>query len=165
MYKILFLGILFLSQPVFSGEIADTYQKGAFGTKWGDTMEDLKKSFPRGKRENYKEVIMYITRDGRPVFDIERKKNSLIIFGFNLEKKLNSIAVDFQMQDYSKLLKNLDAKFGSHVMKSDNSTARIAVWPQDNGVELSLTMARAGFFSQEIKTSFNIIYTGANKKD
>ena len=165
MYKIFLLGILFISQPVFSGEIADAYQEGAFGTKWGDSIENLKKTFPRGKRENYKEVVMYIIRDGRPLFDVERKRNSLMIFGFNPEKKLNSIAVNFQMQDYSKLIKNLDAKFGNHIMKSDNSTARIATWPKDNGVELSLTMARAGFFSQEIKTSFNIIYTGVNTKD
>ena len=108
---------------------------------------------------------MYITRDGRALFDVERKKNSLIIFGFNPEKKLNSIAIDFQMQDYNQLLKNMDAKFGKHIMKSDDSTARIATWPTDNGVELSLTMARAGFFSQEIKTSFNIIYTGTTKKN
>ena len=69
------------------------------------------------------------------------------------------------MRDYNGLRNNLDEKFGKHIMKSDNSTARIAVWPKDEGVELSLVMARAGFFSQEVKTSFNIIYTGTAKND
>jgi len=165
MYKILFLAILFISKPVLSGEIADTYQEGAFGTKWGDTMEDLKKIFPRGKRENYKEVVMYIIRDGRPIFNIKRKKNSHIIFGFDTKQQLNSIAVDIPQADYGKLLKTLNIEFGAHTMQSDNSTARIATWPKDAGVELSLTMARAGFFSQEIKTSFNIIFTGGTKKN
>ena len=160
MYKFLLLGLLFIAQPAFSGEVAKTYEEGVFGAKWGDTIENLKQTFPRGKRENYKEVVMYVTRDGRTLFNVARKKNAYITFGFNPEQKLNSVAVDFQIEDYNKLLDNLDAQFGKHIMKSDNSTARIAVWPKDKGVELSLTMARAGFFSQEVKTSFNIIYTG-----
>lgn len=157
--------ILFISQSAYAGAIADIYQNGAFGTKWGDTIDNVKKVFPAGKRETYKEVVMYVTRDGRPLFNVERKKNAFITFGFNPEKKLNSIAVEFQIEDYSALLKNLDTQFGAHTMQSDNSTARIATWPQDNGIQLSLTMARAGFFSQEVRTSFNIIYTDTEKHD
>ena len=160
MRRLLLLAIFFISQPVFSGEVAKTYEEGVFGVKWGDTIENIKKEFPRGKREAYKQVIMYVIRDGRPLFDVKRKRNAFITFGFDPEQKLNSVGIDFQIEDYSKLLNNLDAQFGKHIMKSDNSTARIAIWPKDKGVELSLTMARAGFFSQEVKTSFNIIYTG-----
>ena len=103
---------------------------------------------------------MFVTRDGRPLFNVARKRNAFITFGFDTKQQLNSIGIDFQISDYTKLLNNLDEKFGAHVMVSDNQTARIATWPKDNGVELSLTMARAGFFNQEVKTSFNIIYTG-----
>lgn len=165
MRGLLLLGILFISQPVLSGEIADKYEAGAFGTKWGDSIEAINKVYPSGRRETYKEVVMYIARDGQSIFDIKRKKNSLIIFGFDTKKQLNSVAVNLQLEDYSKLLKNLDEQFGDHTMQSDNSTARIATWPKDNGVEISLTMARAGFFSQEVKTSFNILYTGTVKND
>ncbi|MCK5003127.1 MAG: hypothetical protein KAS57_08880 [Gammaproteobacteria bacterium] len=160
MRRLLLLAIFFISQPVFSGEVAKIYEEGVFGVKWGDPIENIKKEFPRGKREAYKQVIMYVIRDGRPLFDVKRKRNAFITFGFDPEQKLNSVGIDFQIEDYSKLLNNLDAQFGKHIMKSDNSTARIAIWPKDKGVELSLTMARAGFFSQEVKTSFNIIYTG-----
>lgn len=157
--------ILFISQSTYAGEIANIYQDGAFGTKWGDTINEVKKVFPAGKREAYKEVVMYVTRDGRPLFNVERKRNAFITFGFNPEQKLNSVAVEFQIQDYGVLLKNLDAKFGNHIMQSDNSSARIATWPIDNNIQLSLTMARAGFFSQEVKTSLNIIYTCSGKRD
>ena len=165
MNKFLLLTILFIAQPAFSGEIAEIYQDGAFGAKWGDSIEDLKKAIPRGKREAYKEVVMYVTRDGSPLFNIERKRNAYITFGLDLSKKVNSVSVDFQIEDYNKLRDHLDSKFGKHIMKSDDSTSRIAVWPKDEGIELSLTMARSGFFSQEVKTSFNIIYTGTVKKD
>ncbi|MES0327267.1 MAG: hypothetical protein ABUK13_03655 [Gammaproteobacteria bacterium] len=156
----LLLGLLFLSQTAFSGEVANHYQEGAFGTKWGDSIEDLKKVFPAGKREHYKEVVMYVIRDGRPLFDVKRKRNAFITFGLDTKQQLNSIGVDFQIEDFDKLLNNLDKQFGAHVMVSNDHTARIATWPKDNGVELSLIMSRAGFFSQEVKTSFNIIYTG-----
>jgi len=159
-HKFLLLAALLISQPVYSGEIGSLYGEGGFGLKWGDTIENIKKAFPSGKRETYKKVVMYVTRDGRSLFDIDRKRNAFITFGFDPEQKLNSIAIDFQIEDYDKLLDNLDAKFGAHIMKSDNGDARIAIWPKDKGVELSLIMARAGFFSQEVKTSFNIIYTG-----
>lgn len=160
MRSFLLLGLLFLSQTAFSGEVANLYQEGAFGAKWGDTIENLKKVFPRGKRENYKEVVMYVIRDGRPLFDVKRKRNAFITFGFDTKQQLNSVGVDFQIEDYNKLLNNMDKQFGAHVMVSNDQTARIATWSKDNGVELSLTMSRAGFFSQEVKTSFNIIYTG-----
>ncbi|MDH5710602.1 MAG: hypothetical protein OEZ15_02910 [Gammaproteobacteria bacterium] len=160
MRRLVLLVIFLMSQPVISGEISNTYQQGAFGVKWGDTIDNIKTVFPAVKRETYKQVVMYVARDGRPLFNIERKKNSLITFGFNPEQKLNSIAIDLEIEDYSKLLAALDAEFGDHIMKSDDQTARIAVWPKDNDIEISLIMARAGFFTQEVKTSFNILYTG-----
>lgn len=160
MRRFLLLGLFLISQSAFSGEVANHYQEGAFGTKWGDSIEDLKKVFPAGKRERYKEVVMYVIRDGRPLFDVKRKKNAFMTFGFDPQQRLNSVGIDFQINDYAQLLKNLDKQFGAHTMLSDDHTARIAVWPKDNGVELSLTMSRAGFFSQEVKTSFNILYTG-----
>jgi len=165
MRKFLLLGLLFISQPILAGEISDTYGANVFNIKWGGSIEDVKKVFTYGRRETYKDVVMYVARDGRPVFDIERKKNSLIIFGFNPKKQFNSVAIDIPQADYSAMLKVLDKKFGKHTMQSDNSTARIATWPKDGNIELSLTMARAGFFSQEIKTSFNIIHTGSVKND
>jgi len=164
MRKLLLLGILFISQSALAGEIADAYKDGALGTKWGDTIKDIKKVFTSGRRENYRDVVMYVARDGQPLFNIERKKNSSVIFGFNTKQQLNSIAIDIPQADYGKLLKTLDVEFGAHTMQSDNTTARIATWPKDGDIELSLTMARAGFFSQEIKTSLNIIYTGEIKK-
>jgi len=163
MRSFLLLCLLFTSQAAFSGEIANHYQEGAFGAKWGDSIEDLKKVFPAGKREHYKEVVMYVIRDGRPLFEVKRKRNAFITFGFDTRQQLNSIGIDFQIKDYAKLLQNLDKQFGTHTMLSDDHTTRIAVWPRDNGVELSLIMSRAGFFSQEVKTSFNIIYTGTSK--
>ena len=163
MRRFLLLGLFFISQPAFSGEVANQYQEGAFGAKWGDTMERLKEVIPAGKRESYKEVVMYVTRGGRTLFDVERKKNAFITFGFDPQQRLNSIAVDFQIENYDQLLDNLDKQFGPHTMLSDDNTARIATWPKDNGIELSLTMSRAGFFSQEIKTSLNILYTGDAK--
>lgn len=160
MRRLVLLAIFFISQPVISGEISDTYEEGAFGVKWGDTIDSIKTVFPAVKRETYKQVVMYVVRDGRPLFNIERKRNALITFGFNPDQKLNSIAIGIQIEDYSKLLAALDEKFGDHIMKSDDQTARIAVWPKDGDIEISLTMARAGFFTQEVNTSFNIIYTG-----
>ena len=165
MRRLLFLGILFISQPVLSGEIADKYEAGALGTKWGDTIEDIKKVFPSGRRETYRDLVMYVARDGQPIFNIERKKNSHVVFGFNPKQQLNSVAIDIPQENYDLLLETLNIEYGEHTMQSDDSTARIAIWPKDGGVELSLTMARAGFFSQEIKTSFNILYTGTVKKD
>ena len=160
MRRFLLLGLFLISQSAFSGEVADIYQQGALGTKWGDSIEDIKKILPAGKRESYKQVVMYVIRDGRPLFDVERKRNAFITFGFDPKQRLNSVGIDFQIEDYNKLLNNLDKQFGAHTMLSDDHTARVATWPKDNGVELSLTMARAGFFSQEVKTSFNILYTG-----
>lgn len=165
MHRFILFGLLLMSQPAFSGEVAKQYQEGAFGAKWGSSIEDMKKTFPAGKRESYKDVVMFVTRDGRPLFNVARKRNAFITFGFDTKQQLNSIGIDFQISDYTKLLDNLDEKFGAHVMVSDNQTARIATWPKDNGVELSLTMARAGFFNQEVKTSFNIIYTGVAKSN
>ena len=49
MRSFLLLGLFFLSQTAFSGEVANLYQEGAFGAKWGDTIENLKKSIPQGK--------------------------------------------------------------------------------------------------------------------
>ncbi len=164
MRKLLLLGILFISQSALAGEISDAYKDGALDTKWGDSIENIKKVFTSGRRENYRDLVMYIARNGDPLFNIKRKRNSLIIFGFDTKQQLNSIAIDIPQADYGKLLKTLDIKFGAHTMQSDDTTARIATWPKDEDIELSLTMARAGFFSQEIKTSLNIIYTGTAKK-
>lgn len=165
MHKLLLLGLLFISQSTLAGEIADTYGDGVLDIKWGGSIEDIKKVFTRGRRENYRDVVMYVVPDGQPIFDIQRKKNSHIVFGFNPEQQLNSVAIDIQQENFGKLLEVLDKKFGSHTMQSDNTTARIATWPKDGDIELSLTMARAGFFTQEIKTSFNIIHTGSIKND
>ncbi|MCW8830130.1 MAG: hypothetical protein OQK32_01255, partial [Gammaproteobacteria bacterium] len=133
MRRLLLSGLFFISQSAFSGEIADTYKEGALGTKWGDTIENIKKVFPSGRRETYKDVVMYVVRDGQPIFNIKRKKNSEIIFGFNPEQQLNSIAISIQQENYSALLKTLDSKFSDHIMQSDNTTARIATWPKDDG--------------------------------
>jgi len=160
MRRFLLFGLLLISQSVFSGEVANHYQEGVLGVKWGGTIEDLKKVFPAGKRESYKEVVMYVIRDGRPLFDIQRKRNAFITFGFDPQQRINSVGIDFQINDYAQLLENLDKLFGAHTMLSDDHTARVAIWPKDNGVELSLTMSRAGFFSQEVKTSLNILHTG-----
>jgi hypothetical protein len=165
MRSFLLLVLLFISQPAFSGEIAQHYAHGAFDTRWGDSIENVKAVFPTGKREAYKQVVMFVVRDGRPLFNVARKKNAFITFGFDPEYKLNSVAVEFQIADYEALLKSLDQQFGAHTMQVDDNTARIATWPRDDGIELSLTMSRAGFFSQEIKTSLNIIYTGLYNRD
>jgi hypothetical protein len=165
MRRFLLLALFLISQPAFSGEVAKLYQEGAFGAKWGDSIERLKEIIPAGKRESYKDVILYVTRDGRTLFDVERKKNAFITFGFDPQQRFNSVAIDFQIEDYHQILDNLDKQFGPHTMLSDDNTARIAVWPKDNGIELSLTMSRAGFFSQEVKTSLNIIYTSTAKHD
>lgn len=165
MRRLLLSALFFISQSVFSGEIAQLYEHGVFDTRWGDSMEQVKAVFPTGKREAYKEVVLYVVRDGRPLFNVERKRNAFITFGFDPAQRLNSVAVEFQVNDYNKLLHNLDQQFGEHITLSDDSTARIVTWPNDKGVELSLTMSRAGFFTQEIKTSVNIIYTGLNKHD
>ena len=46
MHRFILFGLLLISQPAFSGEVAKQYQEGAFGAKWGSSIEDLKKSIP-----------------------------------------------------------------------------------------------------------------------
>ena len=48
MRRLLLLGVLFISQPVLSAEIADQYEAGAVGVKWGERIESIKKVYPSG---------------------------------------------------------------------------------------------------------------------
>ena len=46
MRRLLLSGLFFISQSVFSGEIAQLYEHGVFDTRWGDSMEEVKAVFP-----------------------------------------------------------------------------------------------------------------------
>ena len=73
--KILFLLILIFPLIADAGQIKEVFGEGIFGVKWGYTVEQVKGVHPDGKLKKQSGYTHYIIKDGRTIFDVERKNN------------------------------------------------------------------------------------------
>jgi len=159
MKEILIVFVIVLSPMAYSGEINDVFGGGIFDTKWGQKIEAIKESHPKGKRKNYGNIVHLEVKDDRNVLGVERREKDKIVFGFDSEGRLSSAGVYYKSDTFGDLLSKLDTLFGSHTNK-DSSYGVITEWPIDEGVKISLSFISFGLNSDVI---FTVEYQALDK--
>jgi hypothetical protein len=142
--------------------MSEVFGEGAFNTKWGNSLSDVKKIYPNGKVKEYVGIVNYEIRDGRKILGSERNKNSIIKFSFDTEDRLQVITANFDLDEYSHLFSKLNALFGKNIPADLDSNYAVVKWPIDGGIEISLMMMPSGFGSE---TVFMIQYFGLDRPE
>ncbi len=81
------------------------------------------------------------------LFGIKRDPDNFIQFIFNDNGRLTTVGIEFPMKsarDFEDLLNRLDTYFGKHDSVQNQPGADIAQWPEDDGVEITLTHIQGG---------------------
>jgi hypothetical protein len=153
---------LFLSLTSESAQMSEVFGEGAFNTKWGNSLSDLKKIYPKGRVKEYVGIVNYEINDGRKILGSERNKNSIIRFSFDTEDRLQAITANFDTDEYSHLFSKLNTLFGKNIPANLDSNYTVIKWPIDGDIEISLMMLPSGFGSE---TVFMIQYFGLDRLD
>lgn len=160
--KYLITTILFLlSMTASAGEISKMFGEGVFGTKWGDTLSQVKQTFPKGKVEKYGDIVQFVVKDGRSVLGIERSSKATIRFGFDTESRLVGVAVYFKSDDFGNVLAKLNTHFGQPDEPKQSGYVTVQ-WPEDENILLMLAVIPTGFSSE---TALTISNNGLNKPE
>jgi hypothetical protein len=158
---LIFIISLFVQMNVSAGEISRVFGDGVFDTKWGQTVNEIKKVFPSAKVKNYGDITQIIVEDGRKIFGITRDKDAKMHFSFDSRKRLNGVAVYFEGGQFSPLLLKLNTLFGEFV-KQGTSGVTYMQWEQDNSVTITLSAVPSSY---DLDTIFSIGYYGLDKPD
>ena len=158
MKSFIFILLACVQFNVFAEEISKVFGEGVFDTSWGNTIEEVKETFPKGTIKKYSEITQLSVKDGRSVFGLARDKKSQIIFSFDSEERLIAVGVYFDGDDFTSLMLKLNTLFGEGT-KLDTGVLAIQ-WPKDNEVVLTLSMIPSSFSTETI---FTIAYYGLNK--
>jgi hypothetical protein len=156
--------------PAHAGPMADVFEKGVFGTKWGDTFLEVAKDYPEGKIIDSGGTRFYQVADNRMVFELERPTDAWITFHFDAVDRLNGVGVHFREEDFAALLRKLDMLFGKHFVPEyqsmpdvDSGVVRMT-WPEDDGVKLSLSLLPPLTAPADMsETVFYVSYTALRK--
>ncbi len=74
-------------------ELERVIGEGVFGVPWTATVEDVRSLFPDGEIEKLDSSTLYTVRDGRTIFEVERRERDTIMFGFRDDGALISVTV------------------------------------------------------------------------
>jgi hypothetical protein len=162
MKQTLALIAVLLVEPVYAGEIADVFGDGVFSTRWGYGFQEVQEQFPSARGMGSEPNAYLQVKDGRTVFSVKRKNNSLLTFGFDSLGRLSSVAVEFDGNDFPELLNRLDTSFGPHTNEENDLGAVIVKWPEDNGVKLSM-VGMPGTWKMDL--TLGIEYLGLDKPE
>jgi hypothetical protein len=153
MKSLLFLLLTLTHLNVSAGEIYNVFGVGVFGTTWGDTASDVKRTFPNGEVEQYGDIIQIVIKDSRSIFGIARDDKAFIRFGFDAESRLNAVVVYFNAEHYGSLLGKVVTLFGVY-----NQETPYLKWKKDSDITLSLS-------SFNTSAIFTIEYSGLVKPE
>lgn len=139
---------LFLSLTSYSGELDTVFSEGVFGTKWGQTYDEVFKVFPDGEKETSYGSTRITVEDGREVLGIKRDSDSEIVFAFDADGRLYHVGVTFRgSDDFSKLMRKLDTLFGERA-KDEAVNAPLMIKWEDEKTTISIIYV-SGLFSSE----------------
>ena len=153
--------ILYLafSSSAVAAELSDAFGGPVFGVEWGAELDVVRSVHPKGKKFDSFGVVRYEVRDGRTLFDIERREKDKITFAFDAEGRLTAIGANFKFstETYGELLTKLKTLFGEYLVVDNESGANIVRW-EDESVVLSLAHVPGALSSGNI--SVTIEYSG-----
>jgi hypothetical protein len=153
MKSLLFFLLTIVHLNVSAGEISNIFGVGVFETVWGNTLKDVKKTFPNGKIEKHGKMVQFVIKDGRSIFGLTRDDKALIRFAFDTESRLNAVVVYFDAEHYGSLVGKVVTLFGEY-----NQKKPYIKWAKDGDITLSLS----GFNTDVM---FTIEYSGLSKPD
>jgi len=89
-----------LSLPAWGQNTAvdDLVGEGVFGVKWNDGLEAVRAKLPDGERSELDRFVHWTVKDGRSVFDVERRRRDRIQFAF-LADRLGMVLLMFPACD------------------------------------------------------------------
>jgi hypothetical protein len=89
-----------LSLPAWGQNTAvdDLVGEGVFGVKWNDGLEAVRATLPDGERSEIDRFVHWTVKDGRSVFDVERRRRDRIQFIF-LADRLGAVFLMFPACD------------------------------------------------------------------
>lgn len=159
MRTLIFIAFIFFQSKSSAGEIYNVFGGGVFETKWGQTLQDIQKTFPSAKTKHYGDITQIIIEDDRKVFGLERDAKSKIHFAFDSEERLNGVAVYFTDDQFSTLLNKLQTLFGEYATTGSTGVTYMQ-WKQDNYVTITLSVVPT---PNDVNTVFSIGYFGLAK--
>jgi hypothetical protein len=143
--KILLL--FFVFSPITAADnVSKLFGEGVFGTKWGQSLYDVKELFPNGEHTSFNGVSSYTIKDGRAVLGVERNKKLSIGFGFNIEEKLNSISIEYKTGDYGALVLKLNSIIGEGAPDYDLGVGNFEWQSNNEEINVRVLMSPVGLF-------------------
>jgi hypothetical protein len=77
-----------------STAVDELFGEGVLGVKWNDGLETVRAKHPGGERSELRQFVHWTVKDGRTLFEVERRRRDTIQFAF-VADRLGSVFVTF----------------------------------------------------------------------
>lgn len=149
---LLVVWLILLSTSAFAGRVSDAFVEGAFGVKWGATIDEIREVYPNGSLQESFGIRRYIVPHSKPVLKVKRD-NTNISFALNSLGQVHAIGVTFDGNSFSEIYSALKTHFGDH--ETSNNSLKIS-WPKDGDIKMYLVSIPSGLSLETTLTIENV---------